>query len=46
MVHRRRQRVEGEDGSAANARSALEKITLPQLFEYLEDITLVGTKLH
>lgn len=39
-------RDEGEDGSAANARSALEKITLPQLFEYLEDITLVGTKLH
>jgi hypothetical protein len=39
-------RDEGEDGETLNARSALEKITLPQLFEYLEDITLVGTKLH
>ncbi len=39
-------RDEGEDGDTMSQRSALEKITLPQLFEYLEDITLVGTKLH
>jgi hypothetical protein len=32
-------RDEGEDGSAIHERTALEKITLPQLFEYLEEIT-------
>ncbi len=32
-------RDEGEDGSPELEQSALEKITLPQLFEYLEDIT-------
>ncbi|WP_317996377.1 hypothetical protein [Vulcanimicrobium alpinum] len=32
-------RDEGEDGDGIKERSALEKITLPQLFEYLEDIT-------
>jgi hypothetical protein len=40
-------RDEGEDGEAIKERSELEKITLPQLFEYLEDITqvdIVGTK--
>jgi hypothetical protein len=37
-------RDEGEDGDGIKARGELEKITLPQLFEYLEDITLVGTK--
>ena len=38
-------RDEGEDG--IKERCALEKITLPQLFEYLEDITsadVIGTK--
>jgi hypothetical protein len=35
-------RDEGEDGSGIKSRSELEAITLPQLFEYLEDITLVG----
>jgi hypothetical protein len=40
-------RDEGEDGDGIQERSALEKITLPQLFEYLEDITnadVIGTK--
>jgi hypothetical protein len=40
-------RDEGEDGEGIEARCALEKITLPQLFEYLEDIThadAIGTK--
>jgi hypothetical protein len=40
-------RDEGEDGDGIKERSALEKITLPQLFEYLEDITnadVIGTK--
>jgi len=40
-------RDEGEDGEGIKERSALEKITLPQLFEYLEDITsadVIGTK--
>ncbi len=37
-------RDEGEDGDGIKSKSELEKITLPQLFEYLEDITLVGTK--
>jgi hypothetical protein len=40
-------RDEGEDGETIKERSELEKITLPQLFEYLEDITqvdIVGTK--
>jgi len=32
-------RDEGEDGSGKPERTALEKITLPQLFEYLEEIT-------
>jgi hypothetical protein len=31
-------RDEGEDGEAVAARFELEKITLPQLFEYLEEI--------
>ncbi len=31
-------RDEGEDGDAAKIRCELEKITLPQLFEYLEEI--------
>ena len=30
---------EGEDDGAIHERTALEKITLPQLFEYLEEIT-------
>ncbi len=34
-------RDEGEDHDRVNARTALEKITLPQLFEYLEEITTV-----
>src|SRR3984893_9236150 len=40
-------RDEGEEGDGIKERSALEKITLPQLFEYLEDITcadIIGTK--
>jgi hypothetical protein len=32
-------RDEGEDGDGGLKQSALEKITLPQLFEYLEEIT-------
>jgi hypothetical protein len=39
-------RDEGEDGDGIKERSELEKITLPQLFEYLEDITqvdIIGT---
>jgi hypothetical protein len=32
-------RDEGEDGDGNLQRTALEKITLPQLFEYLEEIT-------
>ena len=32
-------RDEGEDGAGDLKRTALEKITLPQLFEYLEEIT-------
>jgi len=32
-------RPEGEDGDGNLERTALEKITLPQLFEYLEEIT-------
>ena len=32
-------RDEGADGAGSLRRTALEKITLPQLFEYLEDIT-------
>ncbi len=32
-------RDEGEDGAGNLNRTALEKITLPQLFEYLEEIT-------
>ncbi|MEO6836167.1 MAG: hypothetical protein ABI231_09735 [Candidatus Tumulicola sp.] len=34
-------RDEGEDESRIHERTALEKITLPQLFEYLEEITTV-----
>jgi hypothetical protein len=40
-------RDEGDEGDGIKARSALEKITLPQLFEYLEDITstdVIGTR--
>jgi hypothetical protein len=32
-------RDEGEEGDAVPSRSELEKISLPQLFEYLEAIT-------
>jgi hypothetical protein len=32
-------RDEGEDGDGTKQQTALEKITLPQLFEYLEEIT-------
>ncbi len=32
-------RDEGEDGEGIKQQTALEKITLPQLFEYLEEIT-------
>jgi hypothetical protein len=32
-------RDEGEDGAAIHERTGLEKITLPQLFEYLHEIT-------
>jgi hypothetical protein len=32
-------RDEGEDGAGIRPASALEKITLPQLFEYIEEIT-------
>jgi hypothetical protein len=34
-------RDEGEEETAIHERTALEKITLPQLFEYLEEITAV-----
>ena len=34
-------RDEGEDGTGTPHDTALEKITLPQLFEYLEEITSV-----
>ncbi len=34
-------RDEGEDENNINEKTALEKITLPQLFEYLEEITAV-----
>ena len=34
-------RDEGDDGSTIHERTALEKMTLPQLFEYLEEITSV-----
>jgi hypothetical protein len=34
-------RDEGEDGDHLKEQTALEKITLPQLFEYLEEITAV-----
>ena len=40
-------RDEGEEGDGIKERGALEKITLPQLFEYLEDITsadVISTK--
>jgi hypothetical protein len=32
-------RDEGDEGEGIKSKSALEKITLPQLFEYLEEIT-------
>jgi hypothetical protein len=32
-------RDEGEDGDRIHEKTGLEKITLPQLFEYLEEIT-------
>jgi len=34
-------RDEGEDGDAVQVRCELEKITLPQLFEYLEEIRTI-----
>jgi hypothetical protein len=34
-------RDEGEDEEQAREQTALEKITLPQLFEYLEELTAV-----
>ncbi len=34
-------RDEGEDGAAIAAKCELEKITLPQLFEYLDELTHV-----
>lgn len=40
-------RDEGEDGDPIHEKTALEKITLPQLFRYLEEITAAepaGTK--
>ena len=40
-------RDEGEDGDTTKERGELEKITLPQLFEYLDDITsadVIGTQ--
>ena len=40
-------RDEGEENDGVAERCELEKITLPQLFEYLEDITsadVIGTK--
>lgn len=36
-------RDEGEDEDRIHDKTALEKITLPQLFEYLEEITAVET---
>ncbi len=37
-------RDEGEDEDALREQTALEKITLPQLFEYLEDLTASEAK--
>ena len=34
-------RDEGEDDTGIKEQTALEKITLPQLFEYLEELTTV-----
>jgi len=34
-------RDEGDEGEGIHERTGLEKITLPQLFEYLEEITAV-----
>jgi len=36
-------RDEGEDEARVDEQTALEKITLPQLFEYLQEITAVET---
>jgi hypothetical protein len=36
-------RDEGDEGEGIHERTGLEKITLPQLFEYLEEITAVET---
>jgi hypothetical protein len=36
-------RDEGEDAATIHERTALEKITLPQLFQYLEEITAAET---
>ena len=36
-------RDEGEDAATIHERTALEKITLPQLFQYLEGITAAET---
>jgi len=38
-------RDEGEDGDGEKQKNALEKITLPQLFEYLEEITTADVSL-
>jgi hypothetical protein len=38
-------RDEGEDDDARKAQAGLEKISLPQLFEYLQEITSVETPL-
>ncbi|MGA8533407.1 MAG: hypothetical protein WB615_04810 [Candidatus Tumulicola sp.] len=39
-------RDEGEDEDRINERTALEKITLPQLFEYLDEITAADAGLR
>jgi hypothetical protein len=39
-------RDEGEDADRVREQTGLEKITLPQLFEYLEELTTVETTKH
>lgn len=39
-------RDEGSDDTAGGQKTALESITLPQLFEYLEEITVETTHSH
>lgn len=39
-------RDEGEDADRIREQTGLEKITLPQLFEYLEELTTVETTKH